>query len=120
MISLKEYQDALKVVEEYRKQQYKILLDRHGIKEKTINSVNIDPIIYAEKFIYNIYMPSFMYKYLRIIGEYELPKIHQNELKIKHFAGLSKTQLLKYRAFGKRKLEILEYHLSFAGLHLEP
>jgi hypothetical protein len=107
MISLKEYQDALKIVEAYRRQQY--------IKE----IVNVDPNIYGEMSIYDIHIPNGMIFYLELIAMCELPQTDL-ENKVKDFAGLSKTQLLKYRNFGKRKLQILEDHLALAGLHLEP
>jgi hypothetical protein len=109
MISLQEYQDALKIVETYRRQQY--------IKEP----VNIDSNIYSEMSIYDIDgLTASVYIMLKTLAEYELPEIDKNNLKVKDFGGLSKTQLLKYRNFGKRKLEILEHHLALAGLHLEP
>jgi hypothetical protein len=109
MITLKEYQDALKIVEAYRRQQY--------IKDR----VNVDPNIYSEMSIYDIDgLTASVYIMLKTLAEYELPSIHKHDLKLKHFAGLSKTELLRYRNFGKRKLEILEHHLALAGLHLEP
>lgn len=108
MISLKEYQDALKIVEAYRRQQY--------IKER----FNVDPNIYSELHITDFSLPAPVYIMLKTIAEYELPEIRKHDLKLKHFAGLSKTELLRYRNFGKRKLEILEHHLALAGLHLEP
>lgn len=109
MISLKEYQDALKIVEAYRRQQY--------IREP----VNIDPNIYSEMSIHDIDgLTASVYIMLKTLAEYELPEIRKHDLKLKHFAKLSKTEILRYRNFGKRKLEILEHHLALAGLHLEP
>jgi hypothetical protein len=108
MISLKEYQEALKIVEAYRRQQY--------IKDR----VNVDPNYYALMGIYEIHIPKGMIFYLEQIIKYELPEADRENIKLKDFAGLSKTELLKYRNFGKRKLEILEHHLALAGLHLEP
>ena len=109
MISLKEYQDALKVVEEYRKQQYKL---NYGIK--------INPLEYAEYLLSDTYMPANTKFHLEQFAKYEIPDIKWYDLKLKHFNGISKNLLLQYRSFGKRKLEILEHHLSLAGLHLEP
>lgn len=109
MISLKEYQDALKIVEQYRKQQYKL---HNGIK--------INPSEYAEYLLIDTYMPANTKSHLQQFARYEIPDLKWNELKLKHFNGISKNLLLQYRAFGKRKLEILEHHLSLAGLHLEP
>jgi hypothetical protein len=117
MISLKEYQDALKIVEAYRRQE--------SIKGKF--KVKPNPNIYGELSFSNDYhdMKGSMICILKTIAYYELPEVFHDlkvmgDLKLKHFAGLSKTKLLKYRNFGKRKLEILEHHLSLAGLHLEP
>lgn len=111
MISLKEYQDALKIVEEYRKQQYKI---------NYFNNINSE--IYAETDINDI---GLLYKSgvihcLCTIAHYELGMSKNGKIPLKSFSGLSRDTLLRYRNFGKRKLEILEHHLSLAGLHLEP
>ena len=59
MISLKEYQDALKIVEAYRRQQY--------IKQR----VNVDPNYYALMGIYDIYIPKGMIYYLELIAKCE-------------------------------------------------
>jgi len=108
VITLKEYQDALKIVEAYRRQQC--------IKER----INVDPNYYALMSIYDIHIPKGMIFYFEQIAKYELPEADRENIKLKDFAGLSKTNLLNYRNFGKRKLEILEHHLALAGLHLEP
>lgn len=108
MISLKQYQEALKIVDDYRRQQY--------IKEGLI----VDPNIYAEMSIEYIDIMPVMFIRLKTIAEYELPEVSLSDIKVKHFAGFSKSRLLQYRNFGKRKLEILEHHLALAGLHLEP